>query len=189
MKRTITILAVMMAVLACSGPHYKPEQQAAIDYIRRAVGEDTKLVITSVSTVDSLTFAALREDCIDLFEYKKDGHDKLRGAFVTQKMRTNARRQEEKMQRCDEIIQALKALRLGDNAGKLVCYDVCVSGYAEKKKEIISFKDFLVCVTPDGKMLSTGSEKRGLHKGFGKFLPGYTDILRTFGDDGQDDRK
>ena len=189
LKRTILIAIAATAIVSCSSPKYTPEQTAAIRYIEKQVGPGTKVIISRIATVDSLTYEQLRKDCIDLFKYKKDSHDKVRSAFVTQKLLTNAKVQKEKMAKCDDIISELEALGLGNVGQSILCYDVKVSGHADKKKERVIFNDFYVCVGRDGIVLSSGAEKRGLHKGFGKFLPGYTEVLRRYGEKDTDNRE
>jgi hypothetical protein len=50
----------------------------------------------------------------------------------------------------------------------------------------MQFRDAYISITPDGRVISMTAERRDLHKGAGRVIPGYLELLKGAGEDDED---
>lgn len=188
MKRLLIISAAVILLAGCTPkPSYTPLQKAVVDYVAESVGPDAKLSFNSIEVADSLTYGQLYEQRVKAFRVKLDQDIKFVNRYKSKKMPVNADKHQKSVEKDKTILSALEKMDISDIADNIVCYDMVFSGKADSPSQTTVFEEFYAAVTPDGKILATNDSKKGLHKGFGKYLPGYTEILRSVG--GEDDEK
>ncbi len=179
-KGFVTSLALALLCVACA-PKYTPLEQAVIDHVQAQVGPESRLSLRQISLADSLTYGQLLQQRIKAFEVKYKQDEKFLATAVAKNNRGKIDRFDDAMKKDVYILDALRKMDLGGLADAVVCYDMVFSGKAERDDVTTVFDAYYAAVSPDGKVLSLQPGQKGLHKGFGKFLPGYQDILKDAG--------
>ncbi|MBR1872876.1 MAG: hypothetical protein IJ795_06700 [Bacteroidales bacterium] len=184
-RRIIAAAFAALALAACSeSPEYTPLEEAVLSHIKARVGPEATFKVTKIVKADSLTTGQLYEQRIKAFKVKKDQDTKYYEKYKAKKMEANAEKHKKGMEKDALILKGLEEMRpaIEAKSSEIVCYDYTVSGSAEDKDVVTVFEDFWVAISPEGEVLSTNHTRRGLHKGFGKFLDGYIGLLATAGD-------
>ena len=188
MRRLLTLLSILLLFAGCdSKSEYTPLQQAVVDYVSKNAGEGATLTFKKIEIADSLTVGQLYEQRIRAFEVKLDQDTKYYESYKAKKMPNNMEKHLKAMGKDKTILEALHGMDISAVADEVLCYDIVFTGKAETAESIMEFEDFYAAVTPEGKVLSTNNTQKGLHKGFGKYLEGYTEILRSVGDEEEED--
>ena len=177
----ISILAAAVLLLGACGRQYSPVEQAVIDHVQTQVGADSKLMVTQIAVEDSLTYGQLLEQRIKAFEVKYQQDNKFLEKSVAKNNIKKINQFDEAKRKDLVILDALRKMDLGPKASEVVCYDVAFSGKASTSGAETVFDGYYAAVSPQGEVLSLTPGQKGLHKGFGKFLPGYSDILDRAG--------
>lgn len=185
MKRILLTAIAILACAACGRKEYPPLYQAVIDHVQTTVGEEAKVNMREISTVDSLTMGQLYEQRVKAFATKLSQDTKFYEKYKGKGMENNAAKYKKAIEKDNLIIKALSdmAPSIEKISDVIVCYDVIFSGNAKSSGQTTVFEGFYAAVSPSFSVLSTNNELRGLHKGFGKYLPGYSDLLRQVGDE------
>lgn len=185
MKKISILAALLLACAACGPKEYPPLHQAVLDHVQASVGPDAKLKIKQIATVDSLTMGQLYEQRVKAFDTKLSQDTKFYEKYKGKKMEANTAKYKKAIDKDKLIIKGLAdmAPEIERISSVIVCYDVAFSGEAATKELTTVFDGYYAAVSPAGAVLSTNNEVRGLHKGFGKYLPGYTDLLRQVGEE------
>lgn len=185
MKKLIIAFCVLgsMLVSACVGaPELSPEQVAVSEMIAaQAGGELTSLKFTRFEKIDSTTYAKEISNRVKTFELKFR-QDSLKNQEYKQKgMLTNARVKNEAMERDRLHLSQMEQIRqnLSSRLDDIIYYDYIFSAAAKLDGSSLIVNDYYACITPDGKVLSMVQDKKNLHKGTGKAIPGYAEIFSS----------
>ena len=142
--------------------------------------EEVAVSLESVAQVDSSTLADEIERRRDIFQLKMERQSILESRFLEKKMKVNARRQHIRMEQSAKIIAALDSIAfMRDPQGDSVLYRIYLieKGKVETIDEIFSLNGYYAVLTPDGKALAFTKDRKALHKGTGRLIPGYEDML------------
>ena len=185
MRKILLTAIAALALASCQEVTYPLVHQAVIDHVQAQVGQDAKLTIREIRTADSLTMGQLYDQRIKAFNTKLSQDTKLYEKYKGQKMEANAAKHKKAIEKDKAILKGLEAMApdIASISDVVVCYDVNFSGQAKTPELTTVFDNYWAAVTVGGVVLSTNNELRGLHKGFGKFIPGYSDLLHKVGDE------
>lgn len=100
----------------------------------------------------------------------------------------NAAVKEESMKKDITIIQCLDslAITIGDQLDDIAYYDYKFSAMAKSQSSSMEFRDSYAAITPDFEVIGMTAKERDLHKGLGKVIPGYLEILKGESEEGEE---
>ena len=183
----IPIVALTMVSCAQSEPLDVYQQSIATEIVR-LVGPDAKVEFEVCERIDSTTFGGELDFRTGLIEARRNQNLHLSEMYAGQKKRTNARLREEIAQKDAIVLGGIDSLRVrlaaGDSLDIICHYDYHFSGEAKTADGTTVFSDYYACLAADGTLLSFTNEKRKLHYGVGKVIPGYLTVLKGRGGEG-----
>lgn len=141
--------------------------------------ENVTVSFESIAQVDSSTLADEIERRRDIFQLKMERQSILENRYLEKKMKTNARRQHLRMEQSAKIIAGLDSIAfMHDSQRNSVLYRIYfIKGKAETPEEVFPLDGFYAVLTPDGKPLAFTKDRKALHKGTGRLIPGYEEML------------
>ncbi len=141
--------------------------------------EEVAVSLESVAQVDSSTLADEIERRRDIFQLKMERQSILESRFLEKKMKVNARRQHIRMEQSAKIIAGLDSIAfMRDPQRDSILYRIyLIKGKAETFDEVFPLNGYYAVLTPDGKALAFTKDRKALHKGTGRLIPGYEDML------------
>lgn len=183
----IPILALCLVSCARDGQQFDVFERAIETEVVRLVGADAKVEFSVCERIDSTTFGEELEFRTDLINARMEQNLWLSELYQSQKKPTNARLRSEAAQKDSEVLVGIDSIRLrlaaADSLDIICHYDYHVAGSARTADGITSIPDHYACLSADGTLLTFTQERRKLHYGVGKVIPGYIRALKRGGDD------
>lgn len=189
MKSIAVIPIVALCLVSCArdGQQLDVFERSIETEIVRLVGADAKVEFSVCERIDSTTFGEELEFRKRLIEARREQNLRLSEQYASQKKRTNARLRSEAAQKDAAVLSGIDSIRMRLAAADsldIVChYDYHVAGVARTADGITAIPDHYACVSADGTLLTFTPEKRKLHYGVGKVIPGYIRVLKGRGDE------
>lgn len=182
MKRIILIFtAAVAAVLAasCNPETQDPIAKAIENELMKSVEGKYSFRMDRLALVDSTTFLTEFERRNEIFETKKAADFKLYNDFSTKGLRKNMAKKAEDIERDNEILEGLQALKdnMGGKVDGIAYYDCLFTAVAKVSGQTQILENYYATVTPDHRVISICASKKDLHKATGKVIPGYMELL------------
>ena len=183
MKRILlfAVLATAAILSSCTPKAADPVEQAIVSEILSMPQGFSKVTFLNCEMIDSTTFAQELDRRVKLFETKRDADGKLLLKYTQEGKPRNAALKNESYRRDLEILRSLDSLRAA-SAGildEIAYYDYRFSADADGEESgKMQFRDAYAAVTPDFEVIGLTAQKKDLHKGLGKVIPGYLELLR-----------
>lgn len=181
LKRALFVtLAVVIAASCSTKGTDDPVKNAILEKVQAQTGKGTKLTFDNIQLIDSCTFAGEIDNRIHGFEIKAQQDSLFQvkyhgmGQFKKSQEKINA------LSRDRKYISTLEGIResLGDKAKDIAYYDYVFTARGKTADGAqVMMKEYYLCITPDGKVLSMVDDKKTLHKGTGVVIPGYSEMF------------
>lgn len=191
MKRIAFIQVIVLCLVSCGQGDRQLDlfERAIESEIIRLAGTDAEVEFSVCERIDSTT---LGEELVfrkRLIEARRDQNLLLSEQYARQKKRTNARLRREAAQKDSEVLVGIDSIRVrlaaADSLDIICHYDYLVAGEARTADGITAIPEHYACISADGTLLTFTPEKRKLHYGVGKVIPGYIRILKRGSDEGE----
>lgn len=189
MKRALLFAAALALLASCSVKPADPVEEAIISEIMDNMAEGfTSVKIYKVEKIDSTTFGQELERRHHLFEVKKEVDEKAMNKYVAAGKPKNAAIKEESMKKDMMIMQCLDslAITIEDILDDVAYYDYKFSAQAKSQNSTMEFRDSYAAITPDFEVIGMTAKEKDLHKGLGKVIPGYLEILKGESEEGEE---
>ena len=189
MKRALLFTAALVLLASCSGKPADPVEEAITSEIITNMSEGfTDVKIYKVEKIDSTTFGQELERRRHLFETKREVDEKYMNKYIAAGKPKNAAAKEESMKKDQVIIQCLDslAITLSDILDEVAYYDYKFSAQAKGQNSSMEFRDSYAAITPDYEVIGMTAKEKDLHKGLGKVIPGYLEILKGEPEEGEE---
>lgn len=190
MKRSLLFAAVLVLLSSCGTKPADPVEEAITSEIINNMSEGfTSVKIFKVEKIDSTTFGQELERRRHLFETKKEVDGKYMNKYIAAGKPKNAAAKEESMKKDIIIIQCLDSLAvsLEDILDDVAYYDYKFSAQAKSESSSMEFRDSYAAITPDFEVIGMTAKEKDLHKGLGKVIPGYLEILKGESEEGEEE--
>lgn len=180
--KDLSILAAAAALLlvSCAPKTPDPVEQAICTEISAMPQGFTKVSVTSYERVDSTTFAQEFERRVKLFEAKRDADSKFLLKYLQEGKNRNAAIKNESYVRDLMILKGLDSLRAvcADIMDQVAYYDYVFDADASGEEGKMYFRQANAAITPDYQVIGMTSQQKDLHKGLGKVIPGYLELVK-----------
>lgn len=188
MKRYIIPMLLLCLLAASCGSRereYGPVEKVIVDAIVERYPDCLDVEFSSLVKVDSTTYGQEIQRRRDLFEYKLKADGKLRERFRAARMRTNMRRKDGDMANDTRILAGIDSLEaaLAPVLGDIAYYDYRWSAVAHLKDSDVTCTDMYANVSPDLTFCRLVVKAGEVHKGMGRIIPGYMELLRGGSED------
>ena len=191
MKKSILVSALLPLLLSCGGGTYDPVHEAIKGEIMGNMSQEfTDVTINNVEKVDSTTFRQELDRRKKAFILKRDADSELLLKYMAEGKRRNATIKSDSYRQDLAILQGLDSLETANAAilDDIAYYDYRFSAEAKGQGLKMQFRDAYISITPDGRVIGMTAERRDLHKGAGRVIPGYLDLVKgSDEDDGMTD--
>ena len=181
MKKLVLAALAALSVCACATRTADPVHEAITHEIIDNMDKGfTEVRINHVELIDSTTFATEFERRIKLFEAKRDADSKLSVKYLAEGKKKNSALKASSYVNDIMILVSLDSLRKAssDILEKVAYYDYKFSAVAKGPDSSMEFKDAYAAVTPDFKVIGMTAALKDLHKGLGRVIPGYLEIVK-----------
>lgn len=181
MKKSIFILASLLMVAACGTKTADPVHEAIKAEISGNMPQKfTDVKIYTVEKIDSTTFRQELDRRKTLFETRRAADEKLILKYNSEGKQKNAALKTESYKKDVFILRDLDSLEvsLADILDDVAYYDYVFSAQASGPDGKMEFRDSYAAITPDMQVIGLTAQKKDLHKGLGKVIPGYLEIVK-----------
>lgn len=181
MKKVLLTLASIVMLASCGQKTADPVKEAITAEIGKTMGvEAPKVTFATLEKIDSTTYGQELERRIDVFETKCKVMEKYVVKYTSEGKVNNAQLKREEWIKATQNLNALKAHAetLTDILDKVAYYDYAFSAKASGGDKKMEFKEAYATITPDNQVLGLCANKKDIHKGMGKVIPGYLDIFK-----------
>lgn len=183
--------ALLPLLVACGGRASDPVQEAIRGEIMGNMSQEfSDVTINFVEKIDSTTFRQELDRRKKAFTLKRDADSELLLKYMSEGKRRNATIKSDSYKQDLAILQGLDSLEAAHAAilDDIAYYDYRFSADAKGQGLKMQFRNAYISITPDGKVISMTAERRDLHKGAGRVIPGYIELVKgSDEDDGMSD--
>lgn len=170
-----------MLLASCGGKAPSPVETALNAAIAENLGQELKSVsYASLDKIDSTTFGQELEKRRAVLEQKVKSEEELYVKYKTQGKSTNAGIKLEAVNKAKASLVRLDslALTLSDKMDEVAYFDYTFTAAVKGVEKDVTFKDAWALITPDLKVLGLATSQKSVHKGSGKVIPGYVEMLK-----------
>ena len=189
MHRIFVFAASLLLLASCGGKTVDPIHEAIKGEILGNMDQQfSEVSILKVEKIDSTTFRTEFDRRKDAFATKRDADSDLLIKYMTEGKRRNAEIKSESYRKDLIILRGLDSLEvaLADILDDIAYYDYRFSASAKGEGMNMQFRDAYISITPDGRVIGMTAERRDLHKGAGRVIPGYLELVQGSGEDDED---
>jgi len=189
MHKLIFFAASLLLLASCGGKTVDPVHEAIKGEILGNMDQQfSDVSINRVEKIDSTTFRTELDRRKKTFATKRDADSDFLIKYMSEGKRRNAELKSESYRKDLIILQGLDSLEvaLADILDDIAYYDYRFSAEAKGQDVTMQFRDAYISITPDGRVISMTAERRDLHKGAGRVIPGYLELLKGAGEDDED---
>jgi len=182
MSGKIFTIAAAVLLASCAGQQTDPVEEALRQEICFNMPQAFNNVsFATIELVDSTTFGQELDKRVKLFELKAKVEAEYAESYLAQGKRKNAEVKTESVKYCQEVLAALDSLRgaLGSRIDDVAYYDYVFSARAAGKDGNMEFNQSWASITPSYEVIGLASKQADVHKGLGKVIPGYLDIVKV----------
>ena len=191
LKHSSLIISVVAAFAAlsfqsCSQPKSDPLKEAIVQGVMAANPDVKSFTVSEVTKVSDVTLEDELGRRTALLETKLKAETRLAEKYANVSMRTNEKRHAEAKDRTAAILEALGSYK-EEHTAQLdsIVYSIFeFKGYGTKENgSSVKNVDMVVAVTPDMKtynIIPAGGSNSNVHKGMGRAIPGYMELLESF---------
>lgn len=180
MHRFLTILVTALAVVTSCNNKTPDPVAAAIEAAAMKDAEgDYSFRIYDLAKIDSTTFRTEFDRRKDVFRLKQQTEEKLYWRYNAEGKPKTAESHRQAMEKAKVNLECMDYLEqeIGERIDDVAYYDYVFSGYSETKEGRMTYDKVYVTVTPDYEVLTMTADKRDLHKGTGRVIPGYIETI------------
>ena len=185
MKKTLLILAVLLAAVSCGNKNKKKSQTDPVQLavIQALLAEDPKLetvLFDSFEKDDSSTFADEILRRRKTFALRERQNELLYNQYTRENKPKTAQKHFEDLQKDRKVSRGLDSIStaLGNRINDIAFYDYVFTGRGIGEGYTVVFNYVYASVTPDGRVLSIRRKKSDLYKTTGKAVPGYEALIK-----------
>lgn len=186
MKKITVALASIAMFISCSDKTADPVKEALIAEIGKTMKvEAPDVYFSNIARIDSTTFAEELDRRKVVLETKCKVLEKQALKYSAEGKLNASRNKVEELSATRNRLKDLEKLAqsLADIADKTAYYDYTFSATAKGDGRKMEFKEAYATVTPDFQVLGICSQKKDIHKGMGKVIPGYLEMLKGDSDE------
>ena len=180
MHRFLTILVTALAVVtSCNNKTPDPVAAAIEAAAMKDAKGDYSFRIYDLAKIDSTTFRTEFNRRKDVFRLKQQTEEKLYWRYNAEGKPKTAESHRQAMEKAKVNLECMDYLEqeIGERIDDVAYYDYVFSGYSETKEGRMTYDKVYVTVTPDYEVLTMTADKRDLHKGTGRVIPGYIETI------------
>lgn len=181
MKKHLLVIASVLMAAACGTRTPDPVHEAIKAEISGNMPQKfTDVKIYTVEKIDSTTFRQELDRRKTLFETRRAADEKLILKYNSEGKQKNAALKTESYKKDVFILRDLDSLEvsLADILDDVAYYDYVFSAQASGPDGKMEFRDSYAAITPDMQVIGLTAQKKDLHKGLGKVIPGYLEIVK-----------
>lgn len=175
------IVAAAVLLASCGDKAPGPVEAALNAAIAENLGQELKSVsYASLEKIDSTTFGQELEKRRAVLEQKVKSEEELYVKYKTQGKSTNASIKLEAVTKAKASLARLDSLAgtLTDRLNEVAYYDYTFTAAVKGAEKDVTFKDAWALITPDLEVLGMATSQKSVHKGSGKVIPGYVEMLK-----------
>ena len=180
MQRILTIIVAALAVVtSCNKKAPDPVSAAIEAAAMKDAGQDYNFRITTLEKIDSTTFRTEFGHRRDVFRLKQQTEEKLYLRYYGEGRRNTAESHRQAMEKAKVNLEVMDCLeqQMAGRMDDVAYYDYVFSGYSETKEGRMTYDNVYVTITPDCEVLTMTANKRDMHKGTGRVIPGYIESI------------
>lgn len=181
MKNALFILAGALCFYACSHP-LDPFKDALNAALEERLGEPAeKTIYTNFARIDSVTIDMELTQRINTFKLKHSQDQKFYEKFLIESKPKSAEKYRQATIRDVEILASLDSLyaSYSDRLNDIAYYDYAFGVVVKGENAQLNLDKAYACITPDLRVVTITSDKKGLHKTTGGSIPGYKEIIKN----------
>lgn len=181
MKKSIILILAIVAVCSC-GYKNDPVAQAIEKAAMAQYGDQPYTFrINSLEKVDSAVFRTEMDSRIGTFKAKIESNQVLYRKYVRTGYTVNADIKKQTLKNDSLILIKLNNLKgeMGAKLDEVAYYDYKFTATGKVGGKNFEMIECYATVTPDNEVLTLAPDQKSVHKGTGKVLPGYLDIVKT----------
>lgn len=188
MKKIILILGAALTLCACGKKTPDPVAEAIVAEMTREIDQPCAISIENLQVLDSTTFATEFQRRIGIYELRLDQNTARMEKYIREGMKKNASKMYEELKKDTKIFNELNAMKemMGDDTLKVAYYDCSFTYGGKIGNQKVAPKQAFATVTPEGKVLTYGADRKDLHKATGLVIPGYRELLDSFKEESED---
>ena len=186
MKKFILFSALLPLLVACGGRVTDPVHEAIKGEIMGNMSQEfSDVTINFVEKIDSTTYRQELERRKKAFVLKRDADSELLLKYMAEGKKRNATIKSDSYRQDLVILQGLDSLEAAHAAilDDIAYYDYRFSADAKGQGLKMQFRNAYISITPDGRVISMTAERRDLHKGAGRVIPGYLELVKGSDED------
>ena len=186
MKKFILFSALLPLVVACGGRVSDPVHEAIKGEIMGNMSQEfSDVTINFVEKIDSTTFRQELDRRRKTFVLKRDADSELLLKYMAEGKKRNATLKSDSYRQDLVILQGIDSLEAVHAAilDDIAYYDYRFSADAKGQGLKMQFRNAYISITPDGRVISMTAERRDLHKGAGRVIPGYLELVKGADED------
>ena len=186
MKKFILFAALLPLLASCGAGAPDPVREAIKGEIMGNMSQEfSSVVINSVEKIDSTTFRQELDRRKKAFTTKRDADSDFLIKYMTEGKKRNASIKSDAYRKDLAVLQGLDSLEAVHAAilDDVAYYDYRFNAEAKGQGLKMQFRDAYISITPDGRVISMTAERRDLHKGAGRVIPGYLDLVKGSDED------
>lgn len=181
MKKSLFLLAAVLLTAGCGTGTPDPVHEAIKAEISGNMPQKfTDVRIYTVEKIDSSTFRQELDRRKALFVTRRASDEKFILKYNSEGKVKNAARKLESFKKDLQILRDLDSLEvsIADILDDIAYYDYVFSAQASGPDGKMEFRDSYAAITPDMQVIGMTAQKKDLHKGLGKVIPGYLKIVK-----------
>ena len=186
MKKFMLFAALLPLLASCGGKAPDPVHEAIKGEIMGNMSQEfSDVTINRVEKIDSTTFRQELDRRKKAFTLKRDADSEFLLKYMNEGKKRNAALKSDAYRKDLVILQGLDSLEAAHAAilDDVAYYDYRFSAEAKGQDLKMQFRDAYISITPDGRVISMTAERRDLHKGAGRVIPGYLDLVQGSDED------
>lgn len=167
-------------MLCCCTQKVDPVAQALEEYVMESIPDGGDFKLTNLEMIGSTTLGEELDNRLKLFELKIKQNTSYLQQYTAKGMKKNMEKKQNALLDDKRIYKQLVGLRdsLSSKLDSPAYYDYKFSATVKGADAITKFDDAYLCITPDFKVLGVTLNQKDLHKGAGRSIPGYKEILK-----------
>lgn len=173
--------AVLMSATSCSDRNVDPDRAALEAELASRVGPGAKVSFYTFEKIDSVTLGKELGYRIKVQDIRLRQNESLYKKYRSEGKETNAALKKEAMLQANRAVLELEKLRasLRDSLDVVVYYDYRFTGKASNKDNNAVFPEAYASISRDHEVLNIETDRKALHRGLGRVIPGYLDIIKA----------
>ena len=182
MKKPFLLAGCLLALASCAPNQPDPLSAAIIEALTRDIDQPCTISVNDLQQLDSTTFATEFRRRISIYEIRLDQNTARLEKYIKEGKTTNATKVFGELQRDTKIYNELLGLRemMAEDTLGTAYYDYTFVYQGKVGDRRIPAKRAYCTITPDGRVLTYGSDRKDIHKATGLAIPGYQALLDSF---------